>query len=336
MTVDFRSEELKQKSLDRVQILQNSWSSVPPPPAKSVSSTPISTSKRRQWPNSFWYELSVLLRRNFQDIARDKATIGATIGQAIVNTLILGFVFFQTDMSANAGVQNRIGSLFFMCIQLTFGNVMPTIAVFTLQRMIIKRERAAGTYRASSAYLAKILSQIPLVIFATALFAFPVYWMIGYQPLWNRYLTFVVILFVHAIAATLMGIMISSGVPNVRVGQIIGPTLIVIFLVFSGQLVDLDTTPVVFRWIKWTSIIFYSYSALAQNEMNGLTFTCDPASSGCRIPSITGEQIVEQFKLKPLDNLWYNVLINSCIGLAFALIGYILFRQRSKPLMKLK
>lgn len=246
MTIDFRSTELKELSMQRVQRLQDAWTTptevVPPVDTSSPSPSKLG----RKWPNRPWYELWVLLGRNFKDILRDKASLGATIGQSIINLLILGFVFWQVDNSY-AGIQNRTGLLFFICIQLTFGNAMPTIAVFTLQKMIIKRERAAGTYRASSAYLAKIMSQLPLVLFATSLFVFPVYWMTGLANTWQQYLTFACILFLHAVVATLLGIMISSGVPNVRVGQILGPLTVVIFLVFGGPLVNLDTTPVVFR-----------------------------------------------------------------------------------------
>ena len=214
---------------------------------------------------------------------------------------------------------------------------MPTIALFTLQRSIIKRERAAGTYRCSSAYIAKMLAQIPLVFISTAIFALPVYWMMGLQNDAGKYLTFLVILGTHTLAATMLGIAISSGVPNVRVGQIIGPLIIVVFLIFGGQLVNLDSTPVVFRWIKWISIIFYSYTALVQNELVGLSFKCPPQSlkfdPNC---TISGESVVRDFSLNPLDSLWYNVIINACICVSFIMIGYFLFRWRSKPLMKLR
>ena len=334
MTIDFRSPELKEASLARVQVLQDSWNTAEMVMPEIVAKEDVQKRTSKYWPNSAWYELMVLLRRNFQDLSRDKATIGATLGQAVINMLILGFVFLQMDLSS-AGIRNRIGSLFFIPIQLTFGNVMPTIAVFTLQRMIIKRERAAGSYRASSAYIAKLLAQLPLVAVATLVFALPVYWMMGLNPLMSRYLTFIVIVLVHALVATIMGIMISSGVPNVRVGQIIGPLLIVVFLIFGGQLVDTETAPAALSWIRWISIIFYTYTALAQNEMIGLEFQCYQPIPGC---VRSGEDALRELNLIPeeLPSLWYNELIVGGLGVAFVIIGYILFRWRSRPLMKLK
>ena len=121
MTIDYRSDELKEKSLARVQTLQDAWIQKPVP-APVATSAPLKEGMKKYWNNSAAYEIMVLLRRNFNDVLRDKATIGSTIGQSVINTLILGFVFFRMNLEYE-GVQNRIGALFFMCIQLTFGNV---------------------------------------------------------------------------------------------------------------------------------------------------------------------------------------------------------------------
>ena len=233
-------------------------------------------------------------------------------------------------------INHSLGSLFFVAIQLAFGNVMPTIAVFTLQKQIIKRERAAGTYSASSAYIAKILSQLPLVIFATLLFGIPVYWMIGLQNKASNFAYFLLITVVHAVSSTLLGIAISSGSPNVTVGQIVGPMLIVTTLIFGGQLVNLDTVTVVLRWLKWVSGIYYAYVALANNEMNGLVFGCQNSSIPLSKCNVTGEAIVETFNLDDLRHWQYAIWINALLGVGAAIIGYFLFVRQSRPLMKLK
>ena len=104
----------------------------------------------------------------------------------------MGFVFFRVTLDS-AGVQNRIGVLFFICVNQTFGIVMPALSVFPLQRLIIKRERASGSYRSSSAFMAKIISTVPLTIAGALLLVLPVYWMIGLQPFASKYLLFILI-----------------------------------------------------------------------------------------------------------------------------------------------
>jgi ABC-type multidrug transport system permease subunit len=92
----------------------------------------------------------------------------------------MGFLFFNLS-NDQSGIQNRLGVLFFVAVNQTFGVIMPTIAVIPLQRNIIKRERSAGTYRASSAYLAKLLSSLPLTYVAALIVTVPLYWMVGFQ-----------------------------------------------------------------------------------------------------------------------------------------------------------
>lgn len=128
---------------------------------------------------------------------------------------------------------------------------MPTLGIFPIQRNIIKRERAAGSYRATSAFLAKLVSSLPLVAAGSLLLSVPVYWMIGLDPVISKYFIFILIILVHSFAANALGLFIGSFVPSVTVGQIIGPLIIVIFLLFGGQLLNLGKVSWVFRWIQY-------------------------------------------------------------------------------------
>ncbi|KAI3642679.1 hypothetical protein MP228_012234 [Amoeboaphelidium protococcarum] len=337
MTIDMRSEKLKQESIERNRVLQEAWQAEPPQVVKQSSRTDIDRTKDKvqgnSWANSFVHEYFILLERNVKDVMRDKITLFATIAQGVINAIIIGFIFFRMDTSF-AGIQNRIGSLFLIIINQTFGNVMPVIAVFTLQKAIVKKERAAGTFRAISAYLAKISSQIPLALFGTLVFCVPIYWMLGLQATAVRFFTFVAILCLHTVVATLLGIAISSGAPSVRVGQSIAPLSIIVFMIFAGQLVNVDSVTVVLRWIKYTSFVRYSYSAIAVNEFSGLNFECPTPVPGC---VQTGQSILDQFSLVAFpSSLWYCLLVNAGIAFIFLIGGYLLFELKSRPLMRLK
>ncbi|KAJ3088847.1 ATP-binding cassette sub- G member 2, partial [Phlyctochytrium bullatum] len=235
----------------------------------------------------------------------------------------------RLDLS-QAGVQNRLGALFFLVVNQTFGVVMPTIGVIPVRRQIILRERASGAYAASAAYLSNWISSLPLALAGSAVLALPIYWIIGFQASATRYLTFLCILIVHTFAANAMGTMLGSSVKSVQLGQILGPLFITVFLIFGGSFLNLDSAPQVFRWIQWISIISYSNKALAQNEFTGLTFTCAPQSQ-CLTD---GSAVIKNFALGT-PGIWPSVFINIGLGLAFVAVGYVLFRRTSKPLLRL-
>ncbi|KAJ3087492.1 ATP-binding cassette sub- G member 2 [Quaeritorhiza haematococci] len=347
ITLDQRSDELKEESLKRINMFHEAWESkknrflldgkdvpdtvVISTDEKKGAELAVPVPKGSKWPSSWIGEFWTLLDRNMKDVRRDKATIGATIGQGIIIMLVMGFIFFKVTDDA-AGVQNRIGVLFFICVNQTFGVVMPTLGIFPDQRQIIKRERAAGTYRASSAFLAKLVSTLPLNILGSLLLAVPVYWMIGLRNDIVKYFIFILIVIIHSTTANSLGLAIGSAVPNSRVGQIVGPLVIVLFLLFGGQLLNLDNVPQVFRWIQWISIIAYSNKALAQNELRGLPLRCTPGSAALCYDN--GDQVLSSFGLES-PSLWYCILINVGLSVGFLVIGFLLFNRTSRPLMRL-
>ncbi|KAJ3103624.1 ATP-binding cassette sub- G member 2 [Phlyctochytrium planicorne] len=281
-TLDQRSPALLEASMSRIQTFADAWERERPNlPNKLVieSSTHRQGSRKERYHSSWMSQFAVLLDRNMKEIGRDPATLGASIGQGIIICIIMGFIFYRMGLD-QAGVQNRLGGLFFIAVNQTFGVVMPTLATFPLERLIIKRERASGTYSASAAFVAKWASSIPLTIVGSIILAAPIYWMFGLQAVATKYLLFIAIICIHSYTAMSLGLMIGSGVKNVQVGQIIGPLVIVLFLVFGGNFLNLDSVPVVFKWIQWISPITYTNKALAQNEFRGLNFTCS-RPGGC-------------------------------------------------------
>jgi hypothetical protein len=81
----------------------------------SVNPTPKS-----KYPSTWLGEFSVLLHRNMVDVMRDVATLGATLGQGIIITIIMGFIFFRLGYTQSS-IQDRLGFLFFICVNQTFG-----------------------------------------------------------------------------------------------------------------------------------------------------------------------------------------------------------------------
>ncbi|KAJ3220186.1 ATP-binding cassette sub- G member 2 [Dinochytrium kinnereticum] len=316
-TLDQRTPEFQEQSQARIDRFATAWEkekpSLPSSP-KAITSGPEqdATSGSVRYYSSWLTQFSVLLGRNLKEMMRDAGILGATLGQGVVIVIVMGFIFFRLDRS-QAGIQNRLGALFFIVVNQTFGVVMPTLSVLPLERPIIKRERSAGTYSASAAYIAKFVATVPLTIVGALLLGIPIYWMIGLQTM-------------------SMGLMIGSGVKNVRIGQIVGPLAIVLFLIFGGNFLNLDSVPIVFKWIQWVSLITYSNKALAQNEFKGLTFECNRPGN-CLT---NGEDILANFALNTPDSVWLCILINLGLSVIFILVGYVLFRRTSKPQLRLE
>ncbi|KAI9104127.1 P-loop containing nucleoside triphosphate hydrolase protein [Phlyctochytrium arcticum] len=286
---------------------------------------------RGRWGVSWIVAFRVLLWRNLRHVWRSKTVIIAALMQQFILFLLIGFVFFRIK-NDQSGVQNRYGVLFFICINQTFSFLMPIITVFPLERRIILRERAAGSYRVSAAYFAKAVSQWPLAILGSLVFSAPVYWLIGLHPTASSYILFLVITQCLVFAAQSLGLLIGSSVPNVQMAQVFGPLVVIIFVIFGGNFANQATITPVLRWIQWISIIRYAYGAYMQNEFNDLTFDCSGSTGALCVPQ--GRQIVDSFGLDT-PSLGICILLLLCLAVAFQIGAMFMLRRTTRLRMKI-
>lgn len=305
-TIDRRDAESQRITTERIDMFVAAFAKLKENVPK-LKPMPASNGKELKvvWPSYWMSEFVILFSRNASDILRDRLAMIGTIGQNAIIVLLIGFIFYQLPLNTE-GVQSRIGVLVFLTINLSFGVVMPTINTFIAKRAIIKRERSAGTYRASSSFLAVAISSMPRPLIGCLLIAVPIYWMVGLQPAAGKYFTFLAILLVHTFCANSFGLFLSSAVPSETVGQIFGPLSLIIMLIFGGLFVNLGNITVVLKWIQYLSFVSYSVKALVGNEFDSnISFSCTPGS-----PCYTsGTQVVEAFSLGGIS-VWNCVLIN--------------------------
>jgi hypothetical protein len=81
---------------------------------------------------------------------------------------------------------------------------------------------------------------------------------------------------------------------------------LIIFMLFSGLLANVDSIWVGIRWIQWIDVIAYTYKALGQNEFDSsLTFDCPPGSR-C---FVDGAEVTSAYALNA-PSLWLCIFIN--------------------------
>ncbi|KAJ1985784.1 hypothetical protein H4R33_003763 [Dimargaris cristalligena] len=282
------------------------------------------------WALPWLRELAVLLDRTWKAQTRSHFRIIAMAIRPLITGLFMGFTFFQLE-TTQSSIQNRVGFLFFIPIDLAFGVVVPMLTTFTLQADIMTRERSGGAYRVSSFYLAKFLTELPFWLLFNAVYLTVIYFLAHLQYDAIKFFTYLGICLMHVVVSVSLGLAIGSVFRNVHVSQMLAPLFINIFLVFSGNLVNFDDITPVLSWIRYISFITYTYQALSRNEFTGLHFSCDnPATESAVGCVLTGEDVLTKYSLDSFS-------IGTCIGLlgaltvAFHLITYICLRWKAKP-----
>ncbi|CDS01589.1 related to ATP-binding cassette, sub-family G, member 2 (N-terminal fragment) [Sporisorium scitamineum] len=295
-------------------------------PSRIVANTSDGSDLAGSWPNSWLHELYVLTHRCAMLIFKDPTIVFASFGQNLVLLIIIGFAFFRLD-NDQGGALARIGALFIVPVNASFAVLFPILAIFPLQRNIMLRERSAGTYRISSFYLSKILTEVPNQLVQRLLFYIVVYWMIGLRQTAGSFFIWLAINVLQVGTAVGLGLVIGCGAPTIELANIFAPVINVIFLLFGGNLLPLSSIPPWFIWLHWISPITYTYSALAQNEFCGLTFTCTADSQQCYR---TGEDVLNQYDLQRFT-IAKNAGFLGAITVTFLCIGYVLLRWLGRP-----
>lgn len=288
--------------------------------------------------NNYWpREFSILLQRYMYDMSRDKVQILAIIFQQIFFILLLGFTFFQLPLD-QVGIQSRVGALFLITIYNVILILQPIILQFPMEKPIIKKERWSSAYRNSTICCAKFISVIPLRFFVTILFGFSVYYIMGLNPSADRYFIFQVILLNIVFNSQALGFAISAAVPSVEMGQVVGPLIFLILLLYAGNFVG-TSIPDVLAWIKYISTARYAYMSFSQNEFNDETFICSdgqpPEDDMCFGGGYaTGEQVLDAYDLNELP-IYTNCLILLGFTAAFYVFAMFALYITTKPKSKI-
>merc|ERR1712032_164723 len=130
---------------------------------------------------------------------------------------------------------------------------------------------------------------------------------------------FFVIMALENLVGISLGVMLSACFTNVTMAAQIAPAVVILFLIFSGYLINESSIPVYFIWLREISFIRYAFKATAVNEFEGAQFDCNMCAveevvrSGnvgdCDLYCVTeGEQILRQLKFDQ-----DNMIVSCCM-----------------------
>ena len=94
----------------------------------------------------------------------------------------------------------------------------------------------------------------------------------GLRPGPRRFLTFLSVLSLESAAATATGLTVSAVSPSTDVALVLGPAIMVVFIIFGGSYQDPATLPRAWRPLPRVSMIRRAFAGLSVNEMAGRDF----------------------------------------------------------------
>jgi len=280
---------------------------------------------------SWLSQLSLLIQRGVRNQRRDFIGVGVTTAIELMYALIVSALFRGVGHDQK-GVQDRIGCLFFVVLNVAYTAALPAINVFAGEKSIIVRERASGAYKWGPYYLSKYITELPKLI-PRLVFCTLVYWIVGLRKSQYNFWIFVAIIIAEAMSLTALGLLMASAMP-IGAALALGPACITIFTLFGGIYLNIDSIPTGARWIRFIDPIYFAYSALVVNEFGGdpVSFTCETDSTTRCLES--GRAVLELYAFED-EKVGIQVMAQYFLQIGIHLLAFNALRRTSQQYMPL-
>ncbi|KAJ2346157.1 hypothetical protein GGF43_005045, partial [Coemansia sp. RSA 2618] len=275
--------------------------------------------------NSWFYEYLTLSRRDWVNIRRNTNYCTSQVFQPLVLGIIIGFMFYYLGHDA-LSIQNRLGVLYIILVQASMAIFFPPLALFNEELQILARERSVAAYRVTAYYVSKTTTFIPIALCCNTLFYIVVYFISRLALDAGKFFIGLGIFYIVNVVFLSLVLLVASAIPAIEVAYTGASAILTLQLLFGGFFVNFQSVTRVLKWIRWANPIYYSFSALAQNELHEMEFTCQPGQQCFE----HGKQVLEYYTLDRFS-IGGNIGLLLLLGAIFYATGYAFLRWKAKP-----
>ncbi|KAK6418598.1 ATP-binding cassette transporter snq2, partial [Oleoguttula sp. CCFEE 5521] len=291
-------------------------------PKKSVYSIPLHL------------QIWALMKRQFILKWQDKFSLYTSWGTSVLIAIVLGTVWLQLPKSSS-GAFTR-GGLLFIALLFNAFQAFGELASTMLGRPIVNKHRAYTFHRPSALWLAQIVVDLAFSAAQILLFSIIVYFMCGLVLDAGAFFTFYLMIVSAYLAMTLFFRMVGCLCPDFDYAMKFAATIITLFVLTSGYLIQWQSEQVWLRWIFYLNALGLGFAALMANEFGRIDLTCDGASlipygpgytdinhqvctlagSQAGNPQVSGRDYIQQGFRYGVSDLWRNwaIIIALVVG----------------------
>ncbi|XP_052269377.1 uncharacterized protein LOC127870861 isoform X3 [Dreissena polymorpha] len=291
------------------------------------------TNDNQKWPTGFWTQYSQLTIRTFKQ-SRSRIL---TVNKCAENLLVCAFVcliFFQLPRTEDT-LRDRMGAVFFIAAHWSFTPLFDAVTSFPMERMVINKERLAGWYRLSAYYLAKMTSELLLILIQPLVFVILAYWVINLNGIAAFFATLGTVM-LNSVAGQSFGLFVGIACLQVNQAMTVSITFQMAIMLLGGLFTR--NIPVFIDWMKYLSFLYYSFHSLMVLEFeHAQPVKCSSSSNSsvflvCQetnVTSIPSHMVLEYYDIT--WSYWQYILPLLLFTVIFRVLGYITLRYFRKP-----
>ena len=305
----------------------------------------------RKYRASFGAQVRTLWSRMARNIRRHPFLITLHFVATGAAALSIGAIFWNAGRDTG-GIQNRMGSMFFMLLYLTLMS-LSSLPVWREDRLLFLRERASGAYGTRAYFTSVVCFDILVLRVAPPLFfSLVAYPMVGLRWSWDDPITstwcvlwFSAVMVLTNIAASALCMAIGIVSPTNAVANACGLLALLTSVLCGGFLLNAQGDNRGPNWateaLTRASFVNYAFDALLINEfLDAGTFQFTPkwndANGKTRSQisvDVTGKEVLQFFSFGDTTAIMFADLTALCaIAVAYLALAFLLLQQTVRRL----
>jgi ABC-type multidrug transport system ATPase subunit len=221
--------------------------------------------------NTTWgTQFYVLLHRSLKN-SRSSILTTINITKSVALGTLTGLLWFQIK-NTEATVPDKGSFLFFSMTYWIFDGIFTAVFTFPIERTIIFKERASGSYHLSAYFLSKTLSEMPTRLVLPTMFWTIAYWMSNVNPRFDVFLGTLGCLLLAVLAGESYGLLCGALVMDFEKAMTIMVVVSLTAMAAGGYYIK--NIPTFIGWIKYISPFKPGYEA-AQTLVFDREVPCD-------------------------------------------------------------
>jgi ATP-binding cassette subfamily G (WHITE) protein 2 len=178
---------------------------------------------------------------------------------------VLVALIFQDLQYTQRSIQDRIGVLYFITINQSFGPLVGVVDVFPAEKKIVRNEVISQSYAISAYFLSRVIAEVVSLVPINIAYCAIVYWSVHLNPDPGRFLIFTGLILLETMVAMSLGFAISAVAPSLSVASALASPVLIVMILFGGYYINVASLPPGSEWliyvsfIKWTFQVSYSF-----------------------------------------------------------------------------
>uniref|UniRef100_A0A182PVA7 ABC transporter domain-containing protein n=1 Tax=Anopheles epiroticus TaxID=199890 RepID=A0A182PVA7_9DIPT len=268
-------------------------------------------------------QLGVLLRRTSSCTMRDSYQFKARILINIAIALITSVAFYNTGNNADRILANT-AVLIINLYAIFFTSIVSAVLVYPRESACFVLESKNNWYSLRAYYLAKIVVELPTLIFSSSVFFLIVYYFTSQPFEWLRIGTFALVCLMFGWISQMLGLLLGS-LLSVQNSVFVSILIMVPASLFSGFFVTLRDASVLLRPLLYVSFVRYAFEG-AVHAIYGF----DRPDLECPEVFCYFRQLKRFLEFVSMPDLPYGVDLLALAGWIVLLMGAVYFSLRRR------